>query len=98
MRRAVLAAALCVTTGAVLAQTIVPKLDEASRKGDVARNAKEKAKAKFEAMDENKDDRLSREEVAKHSHYLSENFDKNDADKDGSLSWEEYVGHNRWPK
>lgn len=80
------------------AQTIVPKLDEQGRKGDVARKAKEKAAAQFDAADENKDGKLSKEEVAKHFRYMSENFDKHDTNKDGFLSWEEFVGHNRWPK
>lgn len=94
---AVLLAVLC-ACGAVTAQTIVPKLDEPGRKGEVARNAREKAKTQFEAMDEDKNDKLSREEVAKQFRYLAENFDKHDADKDGFLNWEEYVGHNRWSR
>jgi hypothetical protein len=94
---AIFLAVLC-ACGAVTAQTIVPKLDEPGRKGEVARNAREKAKTQFEAMDEDKNDKLSREEVAKHFRYLAENFDKHDADKDGFLNWEEYVGHNRWSR
>lgn len=95
---AALATALCALAGAAAAQTIVPKADDPGHKGEVARLAQEKARAKFAAIDENKDDRLAREEVARHFRYLAENFDKHDADKDGFLSWEEYVGHNRWPR
>jgi hypothetical protein len=80
-----------------LAQTIVPKLDQQGRKGEVAREAKEKAEARFKAADANGDDKLSPEEVASHQ-YLAENFGTLDKNKDGFLSWEEYVGHNRWPR
>lgn len=79
------------------AQTIVPSLDQEGRKGDIARMAKEKALAKFNGADTNKDGKLSRDEVAGSFPYMLENFDKLDKDKDGFLSWEEYVGHNRWP-
>lgn len=89
---------LLLCAGVGTAQTIVPKLDEAGRRGEVARNAKNKAAAQFDAADLDKDGKLSREEVAKHSRYMADNFDKLDADKDGLLSWEEFVGHNRWPK
>lgn len=82
----------------VAAQTMVPKLDQDGRKGDMARLAKEQAAARFDAADADKDGKLSREEVAKTSQFLSDNFDARDGNKDGFLSWEEYVGHNRWPK
>ena len=91
-------ATLCALAGSAAAQSVVPKADAPGHKGDMARLAQEKAKAKFTAIDENKDDKLSREEVAKQFRYLAENFDKHDANKDGFLSWEEYVGHNRWPR
>ena len=91
-------ATLCALAGSAAAQSVVPKADAPGHKGDMARLAQEKAKAKFAAIDENKDDKLSREEVAKQFRYLAENFDKHDANKDGFLSWEEYVGHNRWPR
>lgn len=95
---AVLVLTLLAGQGAAHAQTIVPKLDEAGRKGDVVRNAREKALAQFDTADANKDGKLSKEEVAGHFRYMADNFGKHDADKDGFLSWEEFVGHNRWPK
>ena len=91
--------ALLFVAGSTIAETtMVPTLDQSGRKGDIARLAKEKAMAKFDGADENKDGKLSKEEVAKSFPYMAQNFDKLDADKDGFLSWEEYVGHNRWPK
>jgi hypothetical protein len=75
----------------------VPKLDEEGRRGDIARINAEKARNRYAALDADKDDRLSKAEVAG-APYLSENFDKHDKDKDGFLGWEEYVGHNRWPR
>lgn len=84
--------------GTLQAQTMIPSLDEPGRKGDLARAAKQRSATQFDAMDEDKDGRLSRTEVAKHSRYLTDNFDKLDADKDGYLAWEEFLGHNRWPK
>lgn len=91
-------AALTLAASAALAQSIVPALDQQGRKADVARMMKEKSAARFDAADQDKDGKLSKEEVARHSRYMAENFDKLDADKDGLLSWEEFVGHNRWPK
>jgi hypothetical protein len=64
----------------------------------MARAEKKKAEARFDAMDGNKDGKLSRDEVAGRSEYLASNFDKLDGNKDGSLSWEEFLGHTRWPK
>lgn len=84
--------------GTAGAQTMIPNLDDPGHKGDLARAEKKKAVARFDAMDANKDGKLSREEVAQRSNYLSSNFDKLDKDKDGFLSWEEFLGHNRWPK
>lgn len=89
---------LLVTASSIAETTMVPTLDQSGRRGDIARLAKEKAMAKFDGADENKDGKLSKEEVTKSFPYMAQNFDKLDADKDGSLSWEEYVGHNRWPK
>lgn len=90
--------ALCGAPGALQARTVIPELDEPGRKGDVARAEKQRAVARFDAFDADKDGKLSREEVAKHSRYLTDNFDKLDADKDGFLNWEEFLGHDRWPK
>lgn len=80
------------------AQTIVPKLDTPGHKGDIARAEKKRAEERFDGFDQNKDGKLSREEVAGRSAYLTDNFDKLDLNKDGFLSWEEFVGHDRWPK
>lgn len=81
-----------------LAQTIVPKLDQEGRKGDVARLVKQKAVDQFNAIDKNKDGRLSPDEVAQNAPYLAEKFPERDINRDGYLSWEEYVGHNRWDR
>lgn len=80
------------------AQTMVPKLDQEGRKGEVARLAQQKALERFNTADSDKDGRLSREEAAKDSPYLAEKFSERDTNRDGFLSWEEYVGHNRWEK
>lgn len=99
MRRLIVLCSLAALAASALADTtIVPKLDQEGRKGDMARMAKEKAAAKFDAADTNKDGKLSREELAESAPYMAENFERYDKDKDGSLTWEEYVGHNRWPK
>lgn len=79
-------------------ESVIPSLDQEGRRGEMARLAKEKAAARFDAADVNKDGKLSREEVAQDHIYILQNFDKFDVDKDGLLSWEEYVGHNRWKK
>ncbi len=81
-----------------LAQTMVPKLDQEGRKGDVARLAKQKAQERFASLDKDKDGRLSRSEVEQDSAYLAENFPARDLNSDGFLSWEEFVGHTRWEK
>ena len=80
------------------AQTMVPKLDQEGRKGDVARLARQKAQERFNAADADKDGRLSQQEASKDSPYLAEKFSERDTNRDGYLSWEEYVGHNRWEK
>jgi hypothetical protein len=92
------AALLTIAATATAETTMVPTLDQEGRRGDIARLAKEKAMAKFDGADANKDGKLSKEEVANAFPYMSQNFDKLDTDKDGFLSWEEYIGHNRWPK
>lgn len=79
-------------------QSLIPDLDATGTRGEMARAEKKKAEARFDAMDTNKDGKLSREEVAGKSDYLTNNFDKLDANKDGFLSWEEFLGHGRWPR
>ena len=79
-------------------ESIVPGLDQAGRKGDIARLAKEKAQARFDAADADHDGKLSREELLRDHPYMVQNFDKLDLDHDGFLNWEEYVGHKRWSK
>lgn len=79
-------------------KSVIPELDEDSRRGEIARIAQQKAEAKFDAADGNKDDKLAPEEVAGPSPYIAENFKQYDKDSDGFLSWEEYVGHNRWKR
>ncbi|MBS1142869.1 MAG: EF-hand protein [Proteobacteria bacterium] len=81
-----------------MAQTMVPKLDQDGRKGEVARQAKQKAAERFNAIDKNQDGRLSPEEVAQDAPYLAEKFSERDLNRDGFLSWEEYVGHSRWER
>ncbi|HZX31182.1 MAG TPA: hypothetical protein VFF03_07510 [Rhodocyclaceae bacterium] len=99
MRHLIALISLAALAGSALAQsTIVPKLDQEGRKGDMARMAKEKAVEKFDTLDANKDGKLSREELAESAPYMAENFQRYDKNNDGFLSWEEYVGHNRWPK
>lgn len=98
IRPACLAFACCICMAGATAQTMVPKLDQEGRKGDVARLARQKALDRFNAADKDKDGRLSREEVAQDSPYLAEKFSERDLNHDGFLSWEEYVGHNRWDK
>lgn len=80
------------------AQTVVPKLDQDGRKGDMARLAHKQAQDKFNTADANKDERISKEEAAASLPYVAEHFDRYDKDKDGLLTWEEFVGHNRWKK
>jgi Ca2+-binding EF-hand superfamily protein len=83
---------------AALAQTMVPKLDQDGRKGDVARLAKQKAAERFAILDKDRDGKLSRPEVEQDSAYLTERFPQRDLNSDGYLDWEEFVGHKRWEK
>ena len=83
---------------AALSQSVIPALDAPGARGEMARAEKKKSEARFDAMDTNKDGRLSRDEVAGKSGYLARSFDKLDADRDGFLNWEEFLGHNRWPR
>jgi Ca2+-binding EF-hand superfamily protein len=95
---ATLATLLAIAAGMVSAQTIVPKLDEEGRRGEMARKIKERSAEQFDQADANKDGKLSKDEVATVSSYKAESFEKLDLDKDGFLSWEEFVGHKRWAK
>ena len=90
--------ALCTAPAAIHAQSIIPSLDEPGHKGDMARMAWKRSVARFDGTDADKDGRLAREEVARQSRYLTDNFDRLDTSKDGYLSWGEFVGHDRWPK
>lgn len=80
------------------AQTMVPKLDQEGRKGDVARLAKQKATERFAQLDKDGDGKLSRSEVENDSAYLAARFGERDLNGDGSLDWEEFVGHKRWER
>lgn len=94
------AVSLLLSAGIGLAadRSIVPRLDDNGRHGEIARKVKEKSSAQFDQADANKDGKLSKEEVSAVSNYFSENFDLRDLNKDGFLSWEEFVGHDRWAK
>ena len=98
MRHLALLIAAAAALGAAHAQTTVPRLDDAGKRGEIARQMKAKSATEFDTADANKDGKLSKEEVAKVSDYLAGNFQKHDKDKDGFLSWQEFVGHDRWPK
>lgn len=89
---------LLAAAGIAHAQTVVPKLDQDGRKGDMARLAHKQAQDKFNTADANKDERISKEEAASTLPYVAEHFERYDKDKDGLLTWEEFVGHNRWKK
>ena len=80
------------------AQTRIPSLDQEGRRGDVGRAAQQKAVERFDGADADKDQRLSRDEVAANFEYMSANFDRIDGDGDGFLSWTEFIGHDRWKK
>lgn len=89
---------LLAVAGAAHAQSVVPPLDQDSRKGEMARLAHKQAVDKFDKADTDKDGKLSQQETAQSMPYMANNFGRHDKDKDGFLSWEEYVGHNRWEK
>ncbi len=90
--------ALLVIAGAAGAQSVVPNLDQAGRKGDMARLAYKQAVEEFDKADANKDGKLSKEEVATVAPFKADNFARYDKNGDGFLSWEEFVGHNKWKK
>lgn len=99
MRKSFLAfLVLCASSTTALSQSVIPSLDAPGVRGEMARAEKKKAEARFDAMDTNKDGRLSRDEVTGKSDYLAGNFDKLDTSRDGFLNWEEFLGHNRWPR
>lgn len=98
LKKTLLVTSFIFVTASAYSQTMIPKLDKEGRPGDVARQAKQQAIERFDIADENKDGKLSREEIGKHSHYLVQKFDERDKDRDGFLGWEEYVGHDRWPR
>ena len=89
---------LIIFSGTLEAQTMIPKLDQEGRRGEVARLAKQRAMDKFDAADENKDGKLSRQELEKTAPVLVDKFNERDKDRDGFLSWDEYIGHDRWPR
>lgn len=97
MKKSALSLVLLIAAGWVSAQTIIPTLDTQGRKGDMARMAQEKAAARFDSADKNKDGKLSKEETVELP-YIEAKFEALDKDKDGFLSWEEFVGHDRWKK
>lgn len=98
MKFPTLMSVLLAVAGAAHAQSVVPPLDQDSRKGEMARLAHKQAVDKFDKADANKDGKLSPEETAKAMPYMADNFGRYDKDKDGFLNWQEYVGHNRWEK
>lgn len=79
-------------------RSITPELDATGRRGDMARLAQKAANDKFEDADEDKNDLLSRAELAKHLPYYDQNFERFDKDKDGVLNWDEFVGHDKWKR
>jgi Ca2+-binding EF-hand superfamily protein len=89
---------LFILSSSIEAQTMIPKIDQEGRRGEVARLAKQRAMEKFDTADENKDGKLSRQELEKNFPYLVEKFNERDKDRDGFLSWDEYIGHDRWPR
>ncbi|HJV25424.1 MAG TPA: hypothetical protein VJ673_07045 [Aromatoleum sp.] len=80
------------------AQTLIPSLERQDHVGDLGRAAREKAVARFDGADADKDGRLSKAEVEGRLTYVAENFDRLDTNHDGYLSWQEFIGHDRWKK
>ena len=102
MKKLVTALLICwlfgISAHAQAQKSAVAALDEASRKGEIARLAQKQSENRFEAADENKNGMLSRTEVAKHFPYFDQNFERYDKNKDSVLSWEEFVGHDKWKR
>lgn len=94
-------ALLCLLVGvpahAVKPKSIIPDLEDGSRKGEVARLEQQKKKDSFTVADEDKNGVLSRDEVAKNFPYFDQNFERYDLNKDGVLSWTEFGGRGNSP-
>jgi len=88
----------CLLPAPAFAQTIVPKLDQDGRRGEIARIVHAKAVKQFDEADKDKDGRLTREEVTTVSPFKGQAFAQFDKNEDGFLDWEEFVGHDRWAK
>ena len=79
------------------AGTIVPKIKDKGRPGDIARMQREKPARLFLGADTDGDNRVSLAEATEHLPYYGNNFARYDKNNDGELSWQEYLGHDRWP-
>lgn len=79
-------------------ESVIPKLDQEGRKGEVARMAQQKASEHFDAGDEDKDGFISKDEAGRHFSYIAGNFERYDKNRDGKLSWEEFIGHKKWKR
>ena len=71
-------------------KSVIPDLNEVSRKGDMARLEESKKKERFKAADEDANGMLSRQELAKHFPYTEKNIKIYDKNEDGVLSWDEF--------
>lgn len=89
-------------SGPVLAQrqkSAVPDLNAEGKPGEIARAQFKKSLEKFDKVDENKDESISKDEATKHfSEYEMSHFADKDKDSNGKLSWFEYIGHDKWKK
>lgn len=94
---ALVALLLTVSTPSI-SQTIVPELDQGGRPGEVARMVYAKAVRQFDEADQNKDGRLTPEEVAIVAPFKAQSFGQFDKNGDGLLDWQEFVGHDRWER
>jgi hypothetical protein len=78
-------------------KSIIPDLEDSSRKGDVARLEQQKKKDSFALADEDQNGALSRGEVSKNFPFYDQNFERYDLNKDGDLSWIEFGGRGSYP-
>ena len=78
-------------------KTVVPKLNEESRRGDMARKQMENTSQKFLIADSDRDLKISLSEAEEHFPFIARNFERYDKNSDGKLTWYEYLGHKRWP-